>query len=119
MLREFHRIALSGKTMFDSTAGRYFLVAKAQNVKQKSMGGAFVALCTVDTIREDYTQFNVLEVIRDDGGTAWKTLKSPSTRLNGAWVELLPTKALKEPRTVILGQSRSLNALRDVIVGGI
>ena len=86
MLREFHRIALSGKTMFDSTAGRYFLVAKAQNVKQKSMGGAFVALCTVDTIRDDYTQFNVLEVVRDDGGTAWKTLKSPSTRLNGPWV---------------------------------
>ena len=105
--------------MFDSTAGRYFLVAKAQNVKQKSMGGAFVALCTVDTIRDDYTQFNVLEVIRDDGRTAWKTLKSPSTRLNGPWVELLPTNALKEPRTVILGQSRSLNALREVIVGGI
>ena len=119
MLREFHRIALSGKTMFDSTAGRYFLVAKAQNLKQKSMGGAFVALCTVDTIREDYTQFNVLEVVRDDGGTAWKTIKSPSTHLNGPWVELLPTNALKEPRTVILGQSMSLNALRDVIVGGI
>ena len=118
MLREFHRIALSGKTMFDSTAGRYFLVAKAQNVKQKSMGGAFVALCTVDTIRDDYTQFNVLEIVRDDGGTAWKTLKSPSTRLNGPWVELLPTNSLKEPRTVILGQSRSLNALREVIVGG-
>ena len=119
MLREFHRIALSGKTMFDSTAGRYFLVAKAQNVKQKSMGGAFVALCTVDTIRDDYTQFNVLEVIRDDGGTSWKTLKSPSTRLNGSLVELLPTNALKEPRTVILGQSRSMNTLREVIVGGI
>ena len=105
--------------MFDSTAGRYFLVAKAQNVKQKSMGGAFVALCTFDTIRDDYTQFNVLEVVRDDGGTSWKTLKSPSTRLNGPWVELLPTNALKEPSTVILGQSTSLNALRDVIVGGI
>ena len=104
--------------MFDSTAGRYFLVAKAQNMKQKSMGGAFVALCTVDTIREDYTQFNVLEVVRDDGGTAWKTLKSPSTRLNGSLVELLPTNSLKEPRTVILGQSRSLNVLREVIVGG-
>ena len=116
MLREFHRIALSGKTMCDSTAGQYFLVAKAQNLKQKSMGGAFVALCTVDTIREDYTQFNVLEVIRDDGGTAWKTLKSPSMRLNGPWVELLPTNALKEPRTVILGQSRSLNALREVVL---
>ena len=119
MLREFHRIALLGKTMFDSTAGRYFLVAKAQNVKQKSMGGAFVALCTVDTIRDDYTQFNVLEVLRDDEGTAWKTIKSPSTRLNGSLVELLPTNALKEPRTVILGQSRSLNVLREVIVGGI
>lgn len=116
MLREFHRIALSGKTMFDSTAGRYFLVAKAQNVKQKSMGGAFVALCTVDTIRDDYTQFNVLEVIRDDGKTAWKTLKSPSTRLNGSFVELLPTNALKEPRTVILGQSRSLNTLKEIMV---
>ena len=104
--------------MFDSTAGRYFLVAKAQNVKQKSMGGAFVALCTIDTIRDDYTQFNVLEVIRDDGRTAWKTIKSPSTRLNGPWVELLPTNSLKEPRTVILGQSGSLNELRDVIVGG-
>ena len=102
--------------MFDSTAGRYFLVAKAQNLKQKSMGGAFVALCTVDTIREDYTQFNVLEVIRDDGKTAWKTLKSPSTRLNGPWVELLPTNALKETSTVILGQSRSLNALREIMV---
>lgn len=116
MLREYHRIALSGKTMFDSTAGRYFLVAHAQTVKQKSMGGAFVALCTVDTIRDDYTQFNVLEVLRDDGGMAWKTLKSPSTRLNGAWVELLPTNALKEPRTVILGQSRSLNVLREIMV---
>ena len=104
--------------MFDSNAGRYFLVAKAQNVKQKSMGGAFVALCTVDTIRDDYTQFNVLEVVRDDGGTAWKTIKSPSTRLNGPLVELLPTNALKEPRTVILGQSVSLNVLRDVIIGG-
>lgn len=100
--------------MFDTTGGRYFLVAHAQTVKQKSMGGAFVALCTVDTIRDDYTQFNVLEVIRDDCGTAWKTLKSPSARLNGPWVELLPTNALKEPRTVILGQSRSLNALREV-----
>lgn len=116
MIREFHRIALSGKTMFDSTAGRYFLVAKAQNMKQKSMGGAFVALCTVDTIRDDYTQFNVLEVVRDDVGTAWKTLKSPSTRLNGSLVELLPTNALKEPRTVILGQSRSLNVLREIMV---
>ena len=115
MLREFHRIALSGKTMFDSTAGRYFLVAKAQNLKQKSMGGAFVALCTVDTIRDDYTQFNVLEVIRDDGGMAWKTIKSPSTRLNGPLVELLPTNALKEPRTVIMGQLMSLNALREVM----
>lgn len=119
MLREFHRIALSGKTMFDSTAGRYFLVAHAQTVKQKSMGGAFVALCTVDTIRDDYTQFNVLEVLRDDGGTAWKTIKSPSTRLNGSLVELLPTNALKEPRTVILGQSRSPNTLSEVIIGGI
>ena len=116
MLRELHRIDLSGKTMFDSTAGRYFLVAKAQNLKQKSMGGAFVALCTVDTIRDDYTQFNVLEIIRDDGGTAWKTIKSPSTRLNGPLVELLPTNALKEPRTVILGQSGSLNALREIMV---
>lgn len=116
MLREFHRIALSGKTMFDSTAGRYFLVAKAQNVKQKSMGGAFVALCTVDTIRDDYTQFNVLEVIRDDGGTDWKTIKSPSTRLNGPWIELLPTNALKEPRTVILRQSGSINVLREIMV---
>lgn len=102
--------------MFDTTGGRYFLVAHAQTLKQKSMGGAFVALCTVDTIRDDYTQFNVLEVIRDDCGTAWKTLKSPSTRLNGPWVELLPTNALKEPRTVILGQSRSLNALREVAI---
>ena len=92
------------------------MVAKAQNLKQKSMGGAFVALCTVDTIRDDYTQFNVLEIVRDDGGTDWKTLKSPSTRLNGPWVELLPTNALKEPRTVILGQSRSLNALREIMV---
>lgn len=116
MLREFHRIALPGKTMFDTTAGRYFLVAHAQTVKQKSMGGAFVAICSIDTIREDYTQFNVLEVLRDDGGTDWKTLRSPSTRLNGAWVELLPTNALKEPRTVILGQSRSLDALREVMV---
>ena len=116
MLREFHRIALSGKTMFDSTAGRYFLVAKAQNVKQKSMGGAFVALCTVDTIRDDYTQFNVLEVVRDDGGTAWKTIKSPSTRFNGSLVEVLPANALKEPITVILGQSRSLNVLREIMV---
>lgn len=113
MLREFHRIALSGKTMFDSTAGRYFLVAKAQNVKQKSMGGAFVALCTVDTIRDDYTQFNVLEIVRDDGGTACKTIKSPSARLNGPWVELLPTNALKEPRIVILGQSGSLDTLKE------
>lgn len=102
--------------MFDSTAGRYFLVAHAQNVKQKSMGGVFVALCTVDTIRDDYTQFNVLEVIRDDGGTAWKTIKSPSTRLNGSLVELLPTNSLKEPRTVILGQSCSLNTLREIMV---
>lgn len=102
--------------MFDSTAGRYFLVAHAQNVKQKSMGGVFVALCTVDTIRDDYTQFNVLEVIRDDGGTALKTIKSPSTRLNGSLVELLPTNALKEPRTVILGQSKSLNVLREIMV---
>lgn len=113
MLREFHRIALSGKTMFDSTAGKYFLIAQAQTVKQKSMGGAFVALCSIDTIREDYTQFNVLEVMRDDGGTAWKTLKSPSTRLNGPLVELLPTNALKEPRTVILGQSGSLDTLKE------
>ena len=102
--------------MFDSTAGRYFLVAKAQNVKQKSMGGAFVALCSIDTIRDDYTQFNVLEIVRDDGGTAWKTLKSPSTRLNGSLVELLPTNSLKEPRTVILGQSTSLNVLREIMV---
>lgn len=99
--------------MFDTTAGRYFLVAHAQTVKQKSMGGAFVALCSIGTIRDDYTQFNVLEVIRDDGGTAWKTIKSPSTRLNGAWVELLPTNALKEPRMVILGQSGSLDTLRE------
>lgn len=99
--------------MFDSTAGRYFLVAQAQTVKQKSMGGAFVALCMVDTIRDDYTQFNVLEVLRDDGGTAWKTLRSPSTRLNGPLVELLPTNALKEPRMVILGQSGSLDTLRE------
>lgn len=113
MLREFHRLALSGKTVFDTTAGRYFLIAQAQTVKQKSMGGAFVALCLIDTIRDDYTQFNVLEVLRDDGGTAWKTLKSPSTRLNGAWVELLPTNALKEPRTVILGQSGSLDTLKE------
>ena len=91
-------------------------MAKAQNVKQKSMGGAFVALCTVDTIRDDYTQFNVLEVVRDDGGTSWKTIKSPSTRLNGPWVELLPTNALKEPRTVILWQSRSLNTLREFVL---
>ena len=116
MLREYHRIALSGKTMFDTTAGRYFLVAKAQTVKQKSMGGAFVALCAIETVRDDYTQFNVLEVMRDDGGTAWKTLKSPSARLNGHWVELLPTNALKEPRMVILGQSRSLNALREAMI---
>ena len=102
--------------MFDSTAGRYFLVAHAQTVKQKSMGGVFVALCTVDTIRDDYTQFNVLEIVRDDGGMAWKTIKSPSTRLNGTLVELLPTNSLKEPRTVILGQSRSLNTLREIMV---